>query len=36
MPAWSGLQSVAKVDIAEVLAERFCRSLTVFAPRRVA
>jgi RimK family alpha-L-glutamate ligase len=36
MPAWSGLQSVATVDIAECLADRFCRSLPAFAPRRVA
>jgi RimK family alpha-L-glutamate ligase len=36
MPAWSGLQSVTSVDIAECLAERFRRGLAAFAPRRVA
>ena len=36
MPAWSGLQSVATVDIGELIAERFSRGLAAPAPRRVA
>ena len=27
MPAWSGLQSVASIDVAAVLAEAFCRAI---------
>jgi RimK family alpha-L-glutamate ligase len=36
MPAWSGLQSVCDIDIADVLAERFCRDLVAIAEARVA
>ncbi len=36
MPAWSGLQTVAAVDIADLLADRFCRSLAMCTERRVA
>jgi RimK family alpha-L-glutamate ligase len=36
MPAWSGLQTVATIDIAEVLAERFSASLRAPASRQVA
>jgi RimK family alpha-L-glutamate ligase len=33
MPAWSGLQSVARIDIAETLADAFCRGLRAPAER---
>jgi hypothetical protein len=36
MPAWSGLQTVAKVDVADALAESFCRALCAPAARQVA
>jgi RimK family alpha-L-glutamate ligase len=36
MPAWSGLQTVASVDIADLLAERFCQSLAAKAEERAA
>jgi tetrahydromethanopterin:alpha-L-glutamate ligase len=36
MPAWSGLQSVTSVDIADVLAERFSAALRTASERRVA
>jgi RimK family alpha-L-glutamate ligase len=36
MPAWSGLQTVAAVDIADVLAERFCRSIEAKPDERAA
>lgn len=36
MPAWSGLQTVAPVDIADVLADRFCAALRDAAEQRVA
>jgi glutathione synthase/RimK-type ligase-like ATP-grasp enzyme len=36
MPAWSGLQTVAKVDIAAALAESFWKRIGVTAERQVA
>ncbi len=36
MPAWSGLQSVAGIDIAAALAEAFCRTLQAEGQARVA
>jgi RimK family alpha-L-glutamate ligase len=36
MPAWSGLQAVTTVDIADTLAERFLRALPVSGGRKVA
>jgi RimK family alpha-L-glutamate ligase len=36
MPAWSGLQSVCNIDIADVLAERFCAHLAAAAAARAA
>jgi tetrahydromethanopterin:alpha-L-glutamate ligase len=36
MPAWSGLQTVAKINIADALAESFCRTLCAPAARQVA
>ena len=36
MPAWSGLQSVAGIDIADALAGSFCRQLAVRAESRAA
>ena len=36
MPAWSGLQTVTPVDIADILAERFSAALRTATERRVA
>lgn len=36
MPAWSGLQTVTEIDIADLLVERFCRDAFDRAERRVA
>ena len=36
MPAWSGLQSVAGIDIAAALAQAFCRALQAESQARVA
>jgi len=36
MPAWSGLQSVAAIDIAAALAEAFCRAVRAESQARVA